>query len=265
MRFLTDQPSYDLTYSDVFMAPNRSAVTSRLDVDLTSTDGLATPIPIVVANMTAISGRRMAETIARRGGIAVLPQDIPTDVVGQAISRVKNADTRFDTPIRVDPTTTVGEAMSLLSKRAHGVVIVVEDGAPVGIVSPSETTGVDRFAQVHEVMTRDLILVAPEQTPQEVFDLLSEHHQKVALAVADGQLRGIMTSKAALRSGLYRPAVDAEGRLRVGTAVGINGDVAGRARRLLEAGSDCLVLDTAHGHQERMIEALQAVLPVRDE
>lgn len=265
MRFLTDQPSYDLTYSDVFMAPNRSAVTSRLDVDLTSTDGLATPIPIVVANMTAISGRRMAETIARRGGIAVLPQDIPTDVVGQAIRRVKNADTRFDTPIRVDPTTTVGEAMSLLSKRAHGVVIVVEDGAPVGIVSPSETTGVDRFAQVHEVMTRDLILVAPEQTPQEVFDLLSEHHQKVALAVADGQLRGIMTSKAALRSGLYRPALDAEGRLRVGTAVGINGDVAGRARRLLEAGSDCLVLDTAHGHQERMIEALQAVLPVRDE
>ncbi|HET9128135.1 MAG TPA: GuaB1 family IMP dehydrogenase-related protein [Propionibacteriaceae bacterium] len=265
MRFLTDQPSYDLTYSDVFMAPNRSAVTSRLDVDLTSTDGLATPIPIVVANMTAISGRRMAETIARRGGIAVLPQDIPTDVVGQAISRVKNADTRFDTPIRVDPTTTVGEAMSLLPKRAHGVVIVVEDGAPVGIVSPSETAGVDRFAQVHEVMTRDLIVVAPEQTPQEVFDLLSEHHQKVALAVADGQLRGIMTSKAALRAGLYRPAVDAEGRLRVGTAVGINGDVAGRARRLLEAGSDCLVLDTAHGHQERMIEALQAVLPVRDE
>ena len=265
MRFLTDQPSHDLTYSDVFMAPNRSSVTSRLDVDLTSTDGLATPIPIVVANMTAISGRRMAETIARRGGIAILPQDIPTDVVAQAIERVKGADVRFDTPIRVDPTTTVGEAMSLLPKRAHGVVIVVDDGEPVGIVSPSETMGVDRFAQVHEVMTRDLILVRPEQTPQEVFDLLSEHHQKVALAVSDGQLRGIMTSKAALRSGLYRPAVDAEGRLRIGTAVGINGDVAGRARKLLDAGSDCLVLDTAHGHQERMIEALQAVLPVREE
>ena len=265
MRFLTDQPSYDLTYSDVFMAPNRSSVTSRLDVDLTSTDGLATPLPIVVANMTAISGRRMAETIARRGGIAILPQDIPAGVVAEAITRVKAADIRFDTPIRVDPTTTVGEAMSLLPKRAHGVVIVVEDGAPVGIVSPTETAGADRFAQVHEVMTRDLILVRPDQSPQEVFDLLSEHHQKVALAVAEGQLRGIMTSKAALRSGLYRPAVDREGRLRVGTAVGINGDVAGRARQLLEAGSDCLVLDTAHGHQERMSEALQAVVPVRDE
>ncbi len=264
VRFITEKPSYDLTYSDVFMAPNRSSVGSRLDVDLTSTDGLSTPLPLVVANMTAISGRRMAETIARRGGIAILPQDIPTDVVAQAIRQVKGADTRFDTPIRVDPTTTVGEAMSLMPKRAHGVVIVVEHGAPIGIVSPSETQGVDRFAQVHEVMTRDLILVSPEQSPQEAFDLLSEHHQKVALAVSDGQLRGIMTSKGALRSELYQPAVDPEGRLRIGTAVGINGDVAGRARKLLEVGSDCLVLDTAHGHQERMLDALQVVLPVRD-
>ena len=78
---LTSTPPYDLTYSDVFMVPNRSAVTSRLDVDLSSTDGIATTLPLVVANMTAISGRRMAETVARRGGVAILPQDIPTDVV----------------------------------------------------------------------------------------------------------------------------------------------------------------------------------------
>ena len=70
MRFLSNTPAYDLTYSDVFMAPNRSTVTSRLDVDLTTTDGLHQPLPLVVANMTAISGRRMAETIARRGGLA---------------------------------------------------------------------------------------------------------------------------------------------------------------------------------------------------
>ncbi|GAE75606.1 inosine-5'-monophosphate dehydrogenase [Cutibacterium acnes JCM 18918] len=74
MRFLNEQPNYDLTYNDVFMAPNRSSVGSRMNVDLTSTDGLGTPLPLVVANMTAISGRRMAETIARRGGIAVLPK-----------------------------------------------------------------------------------------------------------------------------------------------------------------------------------------------
>lgn len=266
MRFLTPEPSYELTYNDVFMAPNRSSVSSRLDVDLTSTDGLATPLPLVVANMTAISGRRMAETIARRGGIAILPQDIPTDFVAKAVARVKAAHAVFDTPIRVEPTTTVGEAMTLMPKRAHGVVIVVEDGRPIGIVSPAEAVGVDRFAQVHEVMTRDLIEVSPDSGPQEVFEKLSERHQKVALAVdSDGQLRGIMTIKGALRSALYRPSLDAEGLLRVGTAVGITGDVAGRARDLLALGSDCLVLDTAHGHQDRMIEALLAVVPVRDE
>ena len=87
MRFLDGKPDHDLTYSDVFMAPNRSSVASRTEVDLTSTDGLGTPLPIVVANMTAISGRRMAETVARRGGIAILPQDIPTDVVAAQIGR----------------------------------------------------------------------------------------------------------------------------------------------------------------------------------
>ena len=82
MRFLNETaPGHDLTYSDVFMVPGRSAVGSRLDVDLATTDGSGATIPVVTANMTAVSGRRMAETVARRGGIAILPQDIPTDVV----------------------------------------------------------------------------------------------------------------------------------------------------------------------------------------
>ncbi|MGO4956468.1 GuaB1 family IMP dehydrogenase-related protein [Luteococcus sp. Sow4_B9] len=248
------------------MAPNRSAVASRMDVDLTSSDGIGTPLPLVVANMTAISGRRMAETIARRGGIAVLPQDIPTDYVQKSIDRVKAAHTVFDTPVRVDPSTTVGEAMALLGKRSHGVVIVVEDGRPVGVVSPSEAVGVDRFAQVHEVMTTDLTVVDPSLSPKEVFDTLSAHHQKVAVATSpDGTLLGIMTSKAALRAALYSPALDPSGHLMVGAAVGINGDVAGRAERLLHARADVLVLDTAHGHQEKMLDALQVVQQVRDQ
>lgn len=266
VRFLNEQPAYDLTYTDVFMAPNRSSVASRLDVDLSSTDGLATPLPLVVANMTAISGRRMAETIARRGGIAILPQDIPTEFVARAIHRVKAAHPVFDTAVHVEPTTTVGEATALMPKRAHGVVIVVEAGRPIGMVSSAETTGVDRFAQVQEVMTRDLIVVGVDQTPQEIFDTLSKHHQKVAVAVdEEGLLVGILTSKGALRATLYRPALDQDGMLRVGTAVGMNGDVAARARQLLRVGTDVLVLDTAHGHQERMLEALRLVLPVRDQ
>lgn len=258
MRFLTGKPDYDLTYDDVFMAPRRSSVTSRLDVDLTSTDGLGLPLPLVVANMTAISGRRMAETVARRGGIAVIPQDLPTDIVAKAIAKVKAAHTVFDTALTIDPHATVGEALMLLPKRAHQVVVVVdESGAPIGTVSEADLAGMDRFNQVHEAMSSDLTLVSPDATPTEVFDELSAHRHRAALAVADGQLVGLMTIKGALRAALYTPALDASGRLKIGVAVGISGDVEARVEALLEAGADVLVMDTAHGHQERMISAVE--------
>ena len=99
VRFLKNLPPYDLTYSDVFMVPRRSAIASRLDVDLRSTDGIGTTLPLVVANMTAISGRRMAETVARRGGIAIVPQDIPTDVVAEVIGKVKRSHPVYDTAV----------------------------------------------------------------------------------------------------------------------------------------------------------------------
>src|SRR5215210_3349661 len=162
VRFLNSPPAHDLTYSDVFMVPRRSAVTSRLDVDLTSTDGIGTTLPLVVANMTAVSGRRMAETVARRGGIAIIPQDIPADVVAKVVGKVKAAHVVFDTPVSVTPRTTIGEALSLLPKRAHGAVVVVEDGEPVGTVTDTDAAGVDRFAQVREVMSTDLLCVPPD-------------------------------------------------------------------------------------------------------
>lgn len=264
VRFLNTRPEYDLTYSDVFMVPGRSSVASRLDVDLRSTDGIGTTLPLVVANMTAVSGRRMAETVARRGGVAIIPQDIPTEVVGEVIARVKGSHSVFDTPVRVTPHTTVGEAISLLPKRAHGLVVVVEDGKPLGTISEADAAGVDRFAQVHEVMTHDLLQVSPSQSPREIFDALSTSHLAVALVVEDDQLLGVMTRKHALRATLYKPALDPDGKLLIGAAVGINGDVAGRAERLLTAGVDVLVVDTAHGHQEKMLHALKAVREVRD-
>ncbi len=264
MRFLQDPPPYDLTYSDVFMVPNRSGLDSRLSVDLSSTDGIGTTLPLVVANMTAVSGRRMAETIARRGGVAILPQDIPTDVVAKVVGKVKASHPVFDTPVSVTPHTTVGEAMSLLPKRAHGAVVVVEGGRPVGTVSEADASGVDRFAQVHDVMSADMLQVSPDTSPEEIFETLSTRHLSLALVIDDDRLLGVLTRKHALRSTLYRPALDAAGALMIGAAVGINGDVARRAQGLLDAGIDLLVVDTAHGHQEKMLQSLKAVREVRD-
>src|SRR5215211_6720247 len=210
-----------------------SAVGSRLDVDLTSTDGLGTTLPIVVANMTAISGRRMAETVARRGGIAILPQDIPSDIVAEVVGKVKRSHPVYDTPVSVAPHTTVGEALSLIPKRAHGLAVVIENGQPLGTVSEAEAAGVDRFAQVHTVMSGDLLISSPESSPMEIFDQLTHRHLELALLVENGKLLGVMTRKHALRSTLYRPALDTDGRLMIGAAVGINGDVATRSRHCL--------------------------------
>ena len=178
MRFLLT-PSYDLTYEDVFLAPSQSELASRMDVDLASHDGTGTTIPIVVANMTAISGRRMAETIARRGGIAVIPQDIPIEIVSQVIKDVKSRNTFFDTPVTLSPTNTVAEAIDLINKRAHGALIVVENKKPVGIVTEADLERVDRFTQLNKIMSTELVTLPDSITPRDAFEALNNERRKV--------------------------------------------------------------------------------------
>ena len=262
MRFLTE-PAHDLAYSDVFLVPNRSAVTSRLDVSLATRDGSGTTIPVVVANMTAVAGRRMAETVARRGGLAVLPQDIPAEVVSEVISWVKARDLVHDTPLTLGPDATTGHALSLLPKRAHGAVVVVESGRPVGVVTEADCDGVDRFTQLRQVMSAELLTLPAGTDPEHAFGLLHGGRHRLAPVVdAAGRCVGILTRTGALRATVYEPAVDGSGRLRIAAAMGINGDVGGKAKLLLGAGADLLVVDTAHGHQEKMIQALRAVRDV---
>ena len=270
MRFVAPaagQPAtvgHDLTYDDVFMVPARSDIGSRFDVDLTTSDGSGATLPIVVANMTAVAGRRMAETVARRGGLTVLPQDIPVPVVREVVSWVKRRHLVVETALTLSPHSTVGDALALLPKRAHGAVVVVDtaDGRdrPVGIVTEADCSGAERFAQLHEVMTPHPLTLTDPVEPVAAFERLDAERRKLAPVVdAAGGLVGIVTRTGMLRSTIYEPAIDAQGRLRVAAAMGVNGDVKQRAAELLDTGVDLLVLDTAHGHQQRMIEALGAV------
>src|SRR5579859_7512507 len=257
---LLHEPQHDLTYDDAFLVPRRSAVDSRANVDLSTVDGTGTTIPVVVANMTAVAGRRMAETVARRGGIAVLPQDIPVDVVTEVVSWVKARHLVYATALTLSPHDTVSDALALLPKRAHGAVIVVEDGRPVGVVTESDCAGMDRFAQLAVVMSAHPVTLPDGIGPRDAFArLASARHRLAPVVDVRGNLVGILTRQAALRATLYKPATDASGRLRIAAAIGISGDVANRADKLLAAGVDVLVLDTAHGHQERMIAAVRAV------
>jgi IMP dehydrogenase len=257
---LLHQPNHDLTYDDVFMVPSRSNITSRMDVDLRTSDGSGATIPLVVANMTAISGRRMAETVARRGALSVIPQDIPIPVVADVISWMKDRHVLFDTPITLQPTNTVADAASLIHKRAHGAIIVVENEKPVGILTEADWEGADRFTQVQRIMVKDLMVIPDTVDAKSAFQILHEKNRKLAPVVdKQGKLVGILTRTSALRATLYQPALDKSGKLRVAAAVGVNGDVKEKVSGLIAAGVDLLVVDTAHGHQEKMLEALKAI------
>jgi IMP dehydrogenase len=267
MRFLPGHTiTSDLTYGDVFLVPSSSEVTSRFDVDLTSADGSGTTIPVVVANMTAVAGRRMAETVARRGGLAVIPQDQPTDVVADIVASVKARHPVVETAVVVAPNDTVHTALSLIGKRAHGAAVVVAGGRPVGVVTAADCHGVDQFTQVAEVMSGnptvvalDVLTNAGPRGLEAAFDTLHTSRRRFSPVVDGDELVGVLTRIGALRSSIYSPALDASGRLRVAAAVGINGDVKAKAAELLEAGVDVLVVDTAHGHQRKMLDALEAV------
>ncbi|MEL0075740.1 MAG: IMP dehydrogenase, partial [Ilumatobacter sp.] len=261
MRMLHPHPGHDLTYNDVFMVPSLSSVGSRLGVDLSTPDGIGTTIPVVVSNMTAVAGRRMAEVVARRGGLTVLPQDIPTEVIADVVAWVKARHPVFETPITLGEHDTIGEALSLIHKRAHGAIVVVDtDERPVGVFTEQDSAGFDRFTQMRHVMTTDLVTLSAEVTPEEAFDVLGEHRLSVAPVIGgDGRLLGVMTRRGALRSTIYRPALDPDGRLLTSVAIGMNADPVGRARELVALGVDVIVVDTALGHQSQMISVVEQV------
>jgi IMP dehydrogenase len=128
------------------------------------------------------------------------------------------------------------------------------------VATEADCLGVDRFTQLRQVMSADPFTLPAGTPPEQAFALLHEGRHRLAPVVdGSGRCLGIMTRTGALRATLYSPAVDASGRLRVGAAIGVNGDVAAKAKLLLDAGADVLVVDTAHGHQEKMICALAAV------
>lgn len=269
MRFLAPHtPSEDLTYHDVFLVPSRSTITSRFDVDLTPSDPAGNTLPIVAANMTAVSGRRMSETLARRGGLAVLPQDIPSSEVAKSTAWLKRRHHIVETAVHVAPTDTVHRAADLMHKRSHQMAVVVEADRPIGVVTPADCAGVDQFTLVSEVMAATPTVVTSsalrgDDVAATIFERLRQERRRVVPVVReDGTLVGVLTQTGALRSSIYSPALDTRGRLMVAAAIGINGDVAANAEALLAAGVDVLVVDTAHGHQDKMLHALGQVRAV---
>lgn len=263
MRFLHSPPSHDLAYSDVFLVPSRSDVASRLDVSIAPTDGTGASIPLVASNMNSVTGAAMAAAMARRGGLGVLPQDLPLQELDAAIREVKAAPVAWHPPITLGPERPVRDALARVPAVAgHGVVVVDDEGALIGSIDALELAAALPDARLGDVVrsTAHPGIDADDVTDgRTAFDLMVAAGIDFAPVLRHGAVVGTLSRTSALRSTIYTPHVDADGRLAVAAAVGINTDLEAKARALVAAGVDVLVLDTAHGHQDRMVRAIELV------
>jgi len=250
----------ELATDDVFISPVYFDGSSRLDTDLTPPDFPGGSHPIVSANMNAVTGKRMAETMARFGGLGVLPQDMALDTAERIIAHIKAADPRYDTPLSVSPKATLRDVQGIIRKRSHDLVVVVdEERRPMGIVTHKNLDS-DQYTPVSALMSRKLVTLPVGVSNRDAFLTMLEAHVKAAPVLdADGRLVGVLTREDAVRLELLRPSLDRSGELMVAAAVGISAQAPQLAGKLCELGVSAIVLDTAHGHQRRMLEAIRAV------
>jgi IMP dehydrogenase len=265
MRFLHPERDehLELATDDVFISPTYFDGASRLDTDLSPPDFPGGSHPIVSANMNAVTGKRMAETMARFGGLGVLPQDMAIETMARIIAHIKAADPRYDTPLSVSPRATLRDVQGIIRKRSHDLVVVVdEERRPMGIVT-QENLDSDQYTPVSALMSRKLVTLPVGISNRDAFLLMMEAHVKAAPVLdKEGRLVGVLTRDDVVRLELLRPTLDKKGELMVAAAVGISERAKDLAAKLLELGVSAIVLDTAHGHQRRMLEALRAVKAV---
>ncbi len=262
MRFIDDLPEHDLTYSDVFLVPSRSDVGSRMSVDLSPDDGTGASLPIVASNMSSVTGPRMAATLARRGGMAVLTQDPPLEETVASIDWVKAQPVRLESPHRASADDVVQDVLERVPAMAgHAVVVEDADGTLLGAIPAERLGSALGDARLGDLLHSHLPHLSPADAAdgRAMFAALEREGVDVAPVVEEGRAIGIASRLGAIRSDIYRPALDASGRLSVAAAVGINGDPGAKAKALVDAGADVIVVDTAHGHQEGMLRALEAV------
>jgi GMP reductase len=251
----------ELSTDDVFLNPGYFDGTSRLETDLSPPDFPGGSHPIVSANMNAVTGKRMAETMARFGGLGVLPQDMDIDTVARIVKHIHSADARYDTPLSVSPRATLRDVQGIIRKRSHDLVIVVDDDRrPLGIVTHSDLRDRDQYTLVSALMSQRLVSLPVGVTNRDAFLVMEEARVKAAPVLDKaGRLAGVITRNDAVRLELLRPALSANGELMVAAAVGISSEATERVGALLDIGVSAIVLDTAHGYQRRMLETIAAV------
>jgi IMP dehydrogenase len=258
--------SLALTFDDVLLAP-RHALVHPKDVSIRSrfTRGIALNVPLVSAAMDTVTESDMAIAMARAGGIGVLHKNMSIDRQAAEVDRVKRSESGMIlNPITLSPDATLREAVSLMTRfKISGVPVVNDDGRLVGIITNRDLQferNLDR--PLREAMTADGLVTAPAGTTLDEAERILGTHRIEKLPVVDGEgrLRGLITVKDIHKRRQHPDAnKDQHGRLRVAAAIGAGGTYLERARALVDAGVDVLVIDTAHGHSEGVLRATAAV------
>jgi IMP dehydrogenase len=255
-----------LTFDDVLLVPGRSDVTSRSQVDTRTrlTRQIDVAIPVLSANMDAVTESEMAIAIARQGGIGIVHRFLSVEQQVAEVSRVKRAESIvIEHPYIFAPDRTVGDALAFMEEHGSAGLLVVDGGGQLlGLVTARDVLFADGpdLPLVSVMTPRERLVTAPPGTGMEEARAILHRHriEKLPLVDQDGRLRGLITSRD-IQSRLKHPMAtkDAKGRLRVGGAVGIRGDYMERAAALAAEDVDVLVLDVAHGHTAAALAALE--------
>ena len=250
-----------LTFDDVLLVPAYSEVLPR-DVSLKTrlTRNISLNIPLVSAAMDTVTEYRLAIGMAQEGGIGILHKNMEADEQARHVRLVKKFESGVvRDPISVTPDTSVAELLRITSDHHISGVPVVQGDEVVGIVTSRDTRFVHEFKQpVSAIMTprAQLVTVQEGASAEEVRTLLHKHRiEKIVVVNAKGELRGLITVKDIEKAARYpNSCKDDQGRLRVGAAVGTGVGTEERVAKLVEAGVDVIVVDTAHGHSQGVIE-----------
>ncbi|MBB5174942.1 IMP dehydrogenase [Texcoconibacillus texcoconensis] len=255
-----------LTFDDVLLLPAKSEVVPQdVSVETKLSERVKLNIPILSAGMDTVTEAELAIAIAREGGLGIIHKNMSIEEQAEHVDRVKRSESGVITnPFFLEPKHQVYDAEHLMGKyRVSGVPIVDEEQKLVGIITNRDLRFIDDYSlEIDEVMTKDNLITAPVGTSlREAQDVLQKHRiEKLPLVAEDGTLKGLITIKD-IEKGIEFPqsAKDPEGRLIVGAAVGVSGDSTKRTEALVEAGVDVLVIDTAHGHSQGVVDKVREV------
>lgn len=249
-----------LTFDDVLLVPGKSSILPRqVKVTTRLTKKIRLNIPVVSAAMDTVTESEMAIALAREGGIGIIHKNMTIERQALEVDRVKRAESGIiQQPITLSPDQTISEALDLMRRfLISGLPVIDEQGRLIGMLTKRDLLfEQDMSLKVRELMSKGLITVPAGTGLEKAQEVLKRAKiEKLPVVDKKGKLKGLITVKDMMKKVLYPNACkDSLGRLRVGAAVGVGDDTIERAKALVSSGVDCIVVDTAHGHSEMVMD-----------